>query len=224
MPGNERAAVVAAMRWETRGLDGAASVLVVAGAGPARAEAAARRLIAAGATALVSWGAAAGLAPAVAPGALLLPSRVIAADGTIHVVDPDWHGRAVARMGPAGGAGASLAETVALLDHPAAKAALHRETGAVAGDMESAAVARVAHEHGAPLLVVRAVLDPASVAVPLAWARAVGADGRVRARRVAAALLRPALWPAGARLAVYRRRASRALRRAAPVLDGPCRP
>lgn len=47
------------------------------------------------------------------------------------------------------------------------KAALHRETGALAVDMESEAVAAACRVAGVPLLVVRTISDPADAALPV---------------------------------------------------------
>jgi adenosylhomocysteine nucleosidase len=87
---------------------------------------------------------------------------------------------------------------------PAQKARLHKETGAVAVDMESEAVAEVAREKGVRFLAVRAIVDPAERALP----RAVKVDGL----DVLALLARPQDWFGLVRLAYDWRRAKRALR------------
>jgi adenosylhomocysteine nucleosidase len=56
------------------------------------------------------------------------------------------------------------------LETPAAKAALAHETGALAVDMETAAVARAAAEHGIPLIAVRAISDTAHDPLPVPMA------------------------------------------------------
>ncbi len=52
----------------------------------------------------------------------------------------------------------------------AEKAALARETGALAVDMETAAVAEACRGAGVPLLAVRVISDPASVPLPVPFA------------------------------------------------------
>jgi len=52
-------------------------------------------------------------------------------------------------------------------------------SGAVAVDMESAAVAAVAQERALPFLAVRAIADPADMALPSAVMRAADAHGRI---------------------------------------------
>jgi adenosylhomocysteine nucleosidase len=62
--------------------------------------------------------------------------------------------------------------------------------GAMAADMESAAVAASARCAGVPWLAVRAVADAADVTLPSAIVHAMDGQGRVRVTRLAAALLR----------------------------------
>ena len=154
-------------------------------------------------SALISFGLAGGLDPALAPGALLVPAKVLADDGAWST-DPAlsaWLGGAT--PGTLFGDGAILATTTA-------KAALHARTGAVAVDLESAAVARAAARHGLPFAVLRAVCDPAGRTLPRAALAALDMQGRIGPLRVAAAVLAhpgdiPALIALGADAARARR-------------------
>ncbi len=56
------------------------------------------------------------------------------------------------------------------VETPAEKAALHRETGAQAVDMESEAIAAACGAAGIPMLAVRAISDPADTALPVPFA------------------------------------------------------
>ena len=157
--------------------------------------AAAERLVAAGAEALVSFGLAGGLDPALPPGTLLVPAEVLAEDGR-WPTNPALS----ARFGPASGA---LYGDGAILATAAAKQILHRRTAALAVDLESAAVARTAARHGLPFAVFRAVCDPAARGLPHAALVALDAQGRIAPLRVAfAALARP--WQIPALLALAR--------------------
>ncbi len=71
-----------------------------------------------------------------------------------------------------------------------AKAALFKRSGAVAVDMESAAIGTVAERAGVPFMVIRAVADPASRTIPDAVIDGIEASGRVRIRALAPMLLR----------------------------------
>jgi adenosylhomocysteine nucleosidase len=73
---------------------------------------------------------------------------------------------------------------------PEAKAALRAATGAVAVDMESAAILEAAAARGCSSLVVRAVSDDAREALPDELMRLMGADGRIRGSGILA-LARP---------------------------------
>jgi adenosylhomocysteine nucleosidase len=147
------------------------------------AEAAGERLVREGARALVSFGLCGGLDRTLAPGSLVVPESVLAA-GERLATD-----RALADA--LGGCSAALlAAEPAIVASAAAKRALFERTGAVAVDLESGAVARVAARHGLPFAVLRAVCDPAEMTLPPLALTALDANGRIRARHVAWALLR----------------------------------
>lgn len=154
-----------------------AALYGVSGARPAKAEAEAARLIAEGATLLVSFGLAGALDPTLKPGDLLLPEEVIAEAGDRWAADA----AARARLHRACAAsGAPLLGADAVIDTAAAKSALWSRTGAAAVDMESHRVAAAAAAAGVPVLIVRAVADPADRALPAAALDAVDEEGGVR--------------------------------------------
>jgi len=196
------------------------ALVALSGVGPERARAAALRLLTAGATALVSWGVAAGLDPGLRAGSLLLPERVIGADGTTYRVTASWRAELSARIATRIAAHAGpLVEATRLLETPQEKRALFERHGAIAADMESAALARVARMRDVPFVVVRVVADPAARRTP-AWVGAlVDGAGKVRASRA----LREAVahlgdWGAVVVLALQFREAREVLRRVAPLL------
>ncbi len=154
----------------------------------AGAEVAAERLVARGATALVSFGFAGGLDPALLPGAIVIPAEVVesgpSAPSRAWRTDPAL----AARFGHLMPLRALSAATIlATLD---AKRDARAATGAAIVDLESGAVARVAARHGLPFAVVRAVCDPAGFALPPLALTALDATGRICARRILASLLR----------------------------------
>ncbi len=198
---------------------GAGLVLAVSGVGAQRAHEAAHRLLDAGARALMSWGSAAGLRPGLAAGTVLLPETVIDAQRHRFATDPAWHQAMVTQLaarahrlstGP-------LAEAAGLLKSAADKEALLRRTGAVAADMESAAIAEVARGANVPFMVIRAVADPAHGVIPACVSQAMDERGRVHtAKLLGHALISPAQWVQLVRLAWWFGAAERALSRAAP--------
>lgn len=183
--------------------------VVCAGGRSARAAVLARKLVAEGARALVSFGIAGGLAPDLAPGTLIVADRVVAPDGSGYAAALPWPA-AGARRGTVAGVDAIVARAVD-------KAALHRATGALAADMESHAVAAVAAEHGLPFAVVRAIADPAARTLPPAARVPLRADGRPDISGVLAAVAsNPFQIPALIRVARETARALKTLERALP--------
>lgn len=165
--------------------------LALSGVGPKRARAAAHSLIAHGATALLSWGSAGGLAFGLSPGTVVLPKTVIAIDRTLCETDALWHARLLGRLeGRVDIRTQPLAESAAVLTMPEEKSALFRKTGAVAVDMESGAVALVAKTARIPFMAVRVISDPADMALPSTALRIFGKSGRLSLTRAATELLR----------------------------------
>ena len=193
-------------------------LLCQSGIGADNAAQAARRLAAAGATELVSFGFAGGLDPALPAGALLLPERIV---GACHyLIDPERRKRLLAALpGTTTPRGGDLLCAATVVATPSRKRQLFDATGAVAVDMESAAIAEVAADRGLSLLVLRAISDPAAFAPPAALLQALHPDGRVAPRALAALLLRRRLRPGALlRLAAGARAARATLRRSARAL------
>ncbi len=218
------AGVVAALAAEARALgpppkSGEYSALedgmlvAVSGIGSAAAQGAARRLIAAGATSLVSWGLAGGLDPGLEAGAVCLPRVVVAADGTRFPTTRSWRESLASSLAAHAHVESGNLLTAALpIDTVDAKQALYLATGAAAVDMESSAVAQVAEAHGLPFIAVRVIVDTARDGLPQAVARASRA-GRVQVGRLLLGLIRsPLQLGALLRLARRYRLAARSLR------------
>ena len=92
-----------ARQWGPVGRLRNGSLVAVSGMGAAAAEAAAAKLIEAGASALMSFGLAGGLDPALPAGSMIFPSEVISRDGSGVPTASDWRERlsaAVQGLGP----------------------------------------------------------------------------------------------------------------------------
>lgn len=153
------------------------------GGTPAGAEAAAERLVAQGATALVSFGLAGGLDPGLIAGAIVIPAEVMEHGQryrTTYALCAQFGGQMPVR---------ALA-TDSILATPESKVQAHYDTYSVIVDMESGAVARVAARHGLPFAAVRAVCDPAGFALPPLALEALDSGGRIGAWRVLRSVLR----------------------------------
>jgi adenosylhomocysteine nucleosidase len=162
----------------------------VGGGTPWGAEQAAERLVAEGATALISFGLAGGLDPEFRPGALIVPIAVVEA-GRIRPTNAALAERLGGWFGGMLYAGSDIAATAQ------DKARLAKSTLCGAIDLESGAVARVAERHGIPFAVLRAICDPAERDLPPAALSALDAKGAIAAVRVAGSILgRPWQLPA----------------------------
>jgi adenosylhomocysteine nucleosidase len=200
------------------------TLLAVSGMGMAAAARSARALVDAGADALVSWGMAGGLDPALAAGTVFLPSEVIAADGTVLLTAPHWRERLSAAVRTNGGPALAIVLQGRLLTSPKAvgalsdKATLHQQTGAAAVDMESLAIAEIAHAHHLPFIAIRVIVDSAEDALPRAVAAAADGEGHLQVWRLMGALARaPADMGPLIRLAHRYRAANRSLAAIAKV-------
>ncbi len=180
-------------------------------------------MVDAGATALVSWGMAGGLDPSLAAGTLILPTEIVAPNGTAIQTSQLWRERlsaAVASHLPA--VPGKLVTSTRAVGSVAAKAALFRQTGAAAVDMESLAVAEVALARHLPFLAVRVIVDRAGDGVPKSVTAAADAAGRLSLWRLLGALtLTPSDLVPLIRLARGYRAAGQALTAVAGALRSP---
>ena len=189
----------------------APGVEAVAGGGDhARLEAELHRLAPA-ARGIISMGIAGALAPDLRPGDWVVASAVL--DGTTRTeADPAWAERllavlAAARHGVVLGTDTMIADALA-------KAALHRQSGAIAADMESHVAARVARHHGLPFAVARVVSDAADRTLPPAARVGMRPDGGMDLPAVLRALMAaPLQLPALIRTGLEAERAFRSLLR-----------
>jgi adenosylhomocysteine nucleosidase len=212
-------AVVTGLAAEAR-IAGRGEATIVGGGRGDRLAADLETAIAKGATRLLSFGVAGGLAPALRPGDLIVAAGVIEGEAR-WTCDPEWSAAIVARLtspslraqrsNPRPGAahgllrfarndgwrpiypagpGPDIVGAASPVASIAAKAALHAASGAAAVDMESAIVARAAARRGLPFAVLRVVADPATRALPPAALVAMREDGRIDVAAVLGALAR----------------------------------
>lgn len=202
-------------------------LLAYSGAGPANAESAARRLVNQGATRLLSWGCAAGLEASLKPGDLVVPDRLIDADRNELTVASAWRTeclQALQRLPdalPVRIHEGAIAESRVLISSSHDKQQLHALTGgAVALDMESAAIASVARLQQMDFLALRAVADPATMDLPKAVGYSLDGQGEVRLDRLLGFLLfHPLELPGLIRLGLHFNKARITLRRVAGQLQ-----
>jgi adenosylhomocysteine nucleosidase len=141
-----------------------------------------------GASAIISFGVAGGLATGITPGTKLVARTVIAEDGARYSTDPIWSKRLSAAL-----SGAVVAD-IAGIDLPvsgiAERRALYLKTGAVAADTESHVAARVAAAYQMPFAAFRVVADPAYRQLPHAALVAIRTDGSLAFGAILGSLLK----------------------------------
>ena len=169
-----------------------------------------------GCAGLVSFGVAGGLHPDLQTGDCIVASAVVC--GSIRIpTDRRWSQHLIEAV-----PGAVLGVLVGVrapVATPWAKQILHRETGAIAVDMESHVVATVAARHAIPMVAMRVVTDPAVRTLPRSALRAMRADGTTDIGGMLRHLLRnPRELPSIMRTALDARAACATLRRGRQLL------
>lgn len=181
---------VVGLAREARIAAGPGVATIQAGGDPARLRAALDEWPADGLRAVVSFGIAGGLDPALRPGDIVVCAH-IEADGRLPA-DPEIVRRVAAALNGSsdrvvvGGLAGSDVAVMAVAD----KRALHARTGALAVDMESHVAAAYAARHVLPFAAIRVVCDPAERALPAFAASALTPEGEPDIRAVLGALLR----------------------------------
>ncbi len=162
------------------------------GARPDRARRLAAELVDGGCGALLSVGLAGGLDPALRAGDLVLSSTVISPDGAKVPTDDAWRDRFAAALESARmdfRIGAVLGADE-LVRFAGSKHTLHSATGALAADMESHEVMRVAAALKIPFLAIRVIADAAEDELPETAARSLTSEGGVALISILAGLIR----------------------------------
>lgn len=124
---------------------------------------------------MISFGVAGGLASHLRAGDWVVASTVRESQ-TVRTADTAWSRKLLGMI--AGAIHAPIVGVDVPVAEPAKKRELYRTTGAVAVDMESHVVARVAAAHRLAFAAVRVVVDPAHRVVPPAALLAMRPDGR----------------------------------------------
>jgi hopanoid-associated phosphorylase len=133
-----------------------------------------------GLRAVISFGIAGGLDPLLEPGDVVVATAVIAEERAWKV--PATVVSAMADRVRASGIAVTQGSLVGVDEPillPTAKAAVHRETDAIAVDMESHIGAAYAADNKLPFAAIRVISDPAVRALPPLAKKALKPDGRV---------------------------------------------
>jgi adenosylhomocysteine nucleosidase len=167
-------------------------LLAYSGAGAENAQTAANLLIQQGATRLISWGCAAALSPNLQSGDLVLSDGLISSNNETIRLDSVWYKQvktALEKISLESQPGfvlrsGDLLESLVLVAKSTEKQQLYQQTRAVALDMESVAIAKVAQQNNIPFLAIRAIADTANMDLPEAVSYALNSQGDVELGRL----------------------------------------
>ena len=212
--------IVTGLAAEARCVRQGHSRFICTGGCSTRARGGAERLVKQGVCALCSFGLAGGLHPGLPAGTLLLPKTVVLPEGGEIETDSVWRERLfyLARSADLDPLSSTVVGSDDLVATPAAKADLHRSSGAAAVDMESHAVGEVAKAAKLPFVVVRVIVDGHDETIPEAARQGLGAEGKIKPLAVLMELMRrPRQTKSVIRLGRESGRALGALRRVADL-------
>lgn len=196
-------------------------VLAYSGAGADNARAASELLITQGATRLISWGCAAALSASLKPGDLVLADTLIDAEDAQIGIHQDWLKFTKSLLSThlkihSG----SLAESLTIVATGKDKKHLHTQTGAVALDMESITIAKVALQNDLPFLAIRAIADPVNMDLPKAINHSLNNEGDIVLGKLLLFIaLHPAELPGLIKLGLHFNAAKNTLKSVAKQLD-----
>ncbi len=168
------------------------AIAIVCGMGEDNARIAAQILLEKIVTAFVSWGTAGALTENIHSGDLILADSVTANNGESYPFDTKWNKRIANRLCDSSVKihHGMIAHTEQVLKTPECKVSLQASIQAsgqasgqtsgqaLAADMESIAIARIAHTANLPCLAVRAIVDEVSQGIPEAIIKSTDKFGR----------------------------------------------
>ena len=195
-------------------------LVIYSGAGAENARLAAEFLLKQGANQLISWGCAAALKASFKPGDLVLANCCVDADkAVVELNNKDWVNAVntlLANQLTKAIFIGKLAESKTIVATCQDKTMFADETGAIAVDMESVAIAKVAQEQHIPFLSIRAIADPLAMDLPKAISHALNDEGDVEMAKLMVYLIgHPAELPGLVKLGWYFNAAKKTLKQVA---------
>ena len=195
-------------------------LIATSGIGQDNAARAAQSLLAESVDALISWGTAGGLNPALHPGALVLGTSVHSTRGRCYQCDDQWFNRLAERLRQLGATGGRVYSPDTAISTQAEKRSVHNDHGFDIVDMESGAIAESASRANIPFAVIRCVVDSSDFDVPGSALQAIADSNKPRLMPLLLALARkPGEMGALLRLSGHYRGALDTLTRAGHQLD-----
>ncbi len=163
---------------------------MISGIGSENAASAAQQLIDHGATALASWGTAGGLSEDLRSGDLLLP-EFVQSDNQKYQTDHNWRQRLIDQISsdlkPHDGLLVQSNEVISSSDQ---KSQLHKKTSAIAVDMESGSIAKIADQNKLPFLIIRSIVDTSDETIPMSAINSIDEFGQTKPAALTASLIK----------------------------------
>lgn len=155
--------------------------MIYSGAGEENARIASESLVNHGVDRLISWGCAAALHDRVRTGHLVLAESCVDSEQTdVEFDNREWNGHVKSHFDSHITVHVGrLAASKRIVDSANDKLELGRQTGAIALDMESMAIAKVASSNGIPFMTIRVVADSLDMNLPKAVRYALNEEGDV---------------------------------------------
>jgi adenosylhomocysteine nucleosidase len=176
---------VTGVRFEAR-IAAGPDVAVLCGSDPLYLRASLKAALRPGASGVISFGTAGGLAPDLKTGDIVVASAIVKDQARLFT-DPVWSEILLRKVRARHAEIASVDDPVA---HAADKRTLRGRTGASAVDMESFIAASVALEQAVPFVACRVIIDPADRTLPASALAGFRRDGTLDIAAVLLALLR----------------------------------
>ncbi len=155
------------------------TVITLSGAGPNNASIASQLLVQQGAERLISWGCAAALDADLKPGDLILPAILQTEEKKQLSISSPWLQFVIEQLSELKPLTGTLIESGHIVATSSEKKGLNNDSGSIALDMESVAIAKTAKKHKLPILVIRCIADPVQMNLPQAVNHALNKQGDV---------------------------------------------
>ena len=155
------------------------TLITCSGAGPENAAKASLLLIDKGAERLISWGCAAALKANLHPGDLVVPQTLLTERHEELTIASPWLNDVLDLLSSLNPFTGSLVESSFIVADSLDKKSIYQQTRAIAVDMESIAIVKIAIQNNLPVLVIRCIADPVSMNLPKAVSYALNDQGDV---------------------------------------------
>ncbi len=196
------------------------TLLTLSGTGSENAAKASQLLITNGAKRLISWGCSAALIDELQPGDLILPNNLLTEKNEVLSITSPWLQYTQKQLAPLNPHTNSLVESNHIVADSTEKKSIHQQSKAIALDMESIAISKIAAQYNYPALVIRSIADPVNMSLPKSISYAQSEQGEIILNKLLGYLLtHPIELPSLIKLGLHFKAAKNKLKLVAKQLD-----